>query len=66
MISSILILLGSIGVLLVWRHASDAAYVSWGIVLLCVNLWITESAKHRRRTSAVDASVSYDRANGDA
>ena len=47
----ILIFLGGIGVLLVWRNASDAAFVGWGVVLLAVNLWIAQSAKVERRAS---------------
>lgn len=62
--AAILIFLGSVGVLLVLRHASDGAFVSWGIVLLCVNLWISEKGKAERRGSAGENSGSRETGAG--
>lgn len=50
--AAILIVLGCAGIILVLRHASDAAYVAWGVVLLGFNIWISETTKKRRTADA--------------
>ena len=49
MLPTSLIILGALGIVLVFAKASDGFFVSWALALLVLNIWLADGQRLKRR-----------------